>query len=543
LSGDPSPTAFSALGKAPPPLGPKRDAVALLCYGLLIVAWIVDLLTPQLFIAAILFNGPIALSSLALSRQLTTNLVIAAELGNAIAGYVNGLQAGNHWDTIAVGDRFLLAASFVLVGFLSIRTQEYAREAGASAGRMRQIEIEKALRGAAGRVRETLNVELVQRAILRESVALLGASQAMLIARETAFGPPLVLWYADGDADVSIARRALSTEIASLAARASENPEVFAVTGNDVLGRLTLDALGASEALVTPIATSGAVDYILIASVSAGKVFVSDARATLTSFSEQAAIALEQARLFAQLGERNEEIAHQKDELADRSDVIRDIVYALAHDLRTPLAAAHVTMNQALSGAYGELPERYRGILGTTLAANDDERRIVETLLLVARYEAGESSTVREAIPCGDLVTGVVEEFQPVSEIKGVELRADVRPHALVTLGDPHEIRRAIVNLVANALDATPRGGHVLARCSADERRLVIAVEDDGYGVAPERRRTLFERFGGGHFRGGTGLGLYIVRRIVEKHGGTVAYATREPQGSIFTMTLPTVQA
>jgi signal transduction histidine kinase len=516
--------------------------VALLCYGLLIVAWIVDLLTPQLFIAAILFNGPIALSSLALQRRLTTNLVIAAEVANAVAGYVNGVQAGSHWDTIAIGDRFLLAASFVLVGYLSIRTQEYAREAGASAGRMRQIEIEKALRGAAGRVRETLNVELVQRAILRESVTLLGASRATLIARETPFGPPLALTYAAGDADITIERRALSNEIASLVTRAGEESEVFAVTDNDVLGRLTLEALGASEALAASIGTSGGVQYILIASVAGGRAFVPDARATLTSFAEQAAIALEQARLFTQLGDRNDEIARQKDELADRSDVIRDIVYALAHDLRTPLAAAHVTMNQALTGAYGELPDRYRGILGTALAANDDERRIVETLLLVARYEAGESSSVREPVPCADLVTGVVDEFQPVSDIKGIELRAEVRPHLPVTLGDPHEIRRAVINLVANALDATPRGGHVAARCSAGPQGLTIAVEDDGYGVAPERRASLFERFGGGHFRGGTGLGLYIVRRIVEKHGGTVAYAPREPQGSVFTITLPTVR-
>lgn len=513
--------------------------MAPLCYGLLIVAWILDLVTPQLFIAAILFNGPIALSSLALRQSLTTNLVIAAEIANAVAGYVNGLASGNHWNTIAIGDRLLLAASFVLVGYLSIRAQEYAREAGASSGRMRQIEIEKALRGAAGRVRETLNVELVQRAILRESVELLGASKATLIAREAAFGPPLVLSYAVGEADVSIERRALSTEIASLVARAGETSEVFAVTGNDVLGRVTLEALGASEALATAIPTSGAADYVLIASVGGGATFVSDARPTLTSFAEQAAIALEQARLFTQLGERNDEIARQKDELADRSDVIRDIVYALAHDLRTPLAAAHVTMNQALSGAYGVLPERYRGILGTTLAANDDERRIVETLLLVARYEAGESSTVREPIPCADLVSGVIAEFQPVSELKGVELRAEVRPHSVVTLGDPHEIRRAVINLVANALDATPRGGHVVGRCSADQSGLEIAVEDDGYGVAPEHRASLFERFGGGHFRGGTGLGLYIVRRIVEKHGGSVAYAPREGRGSVFTMTLP----
>jgi signal transduction histidine kinase len=516
--------------------------VALLCYGLLVAAWILDLLTPQLFIAAILLNGPIALSSLALQSRLTTNLVIAAEIANVVAGYVNGIQAGHHWDGIAIGDRLLLAASFVLVGYLSIKTQEYAREAGVSAGRMRQVEIERALREATGRVRGTLNVELVRRAVTRESVALLGASKATLVVRETPFALPLLLTYRSGDGDISVERRALSTEMASLVTRAVEAEGVFPVTGADLLGRLTLEALGASEALVTPIATSDSVEHVLIESVSAGKSFVTDALTTLRTFAEQAAMALEQAHLFAQLGERNEEIARQKNELSDRSDVIRDIVYALAHDLRTPLAAAHVTMNQALSGAYGELPESYRGILRTALAANDDQRRIVETLLLVARYEAGEASTLREPVNCQELVARVVAELRPVAEIKGIALHEDLPPNPLPARGDPHELRRAIANLLANAIDATPRGGHVAVRAYRSGEAIGIGVEDDGFGVPEQRREGLFERFGGGQPGSGTGLGLYIVRRIAEKHGGTVAYSPRKPRGSAFTMTLPMVQ-
>jgi hypothetical protein len=109
--------------------------MAMLCYGLLAAAWIVDLFTPQLFVAAILYNGPIALSSLALSSRLTMRLVLASEAANAVAGYVNGAQAGYNWNGIAVGDRLLAAASFVLVGYLSVKTQEYASEAGASLGR------------------------------------------------------------------------------------------------------------------------------------------------------------------------------------------------------------------------------------------------------------------------------------------------------------------------------------------------------------------------------------------------------------------------
>jgi signal transduction histidine kinase len=513
--------------------------VALLCYLLLVVAFIIDLLTPQLFIAAILLNGPIALSSLALRSRLTTSLIVAAEIANVVAGFVNGVTAGYHWDGIAVGDRLLLAASFVLVGYLSIKTQEYAREAGVSAGQMRQVEIEKTLRETTGRVRETLNVELVQRAITRESATLVDASKAIFVVRETAFGPPLVFSYSAGDPDILVERHPLSMEIASLVARAADSHDVFRVTAHDALGRLTLDALGAHEALVASIAHNGSAENVLIESATAEKPFVPDALDTLRAFSEQAAMALEQARLFAQLGERNEEIARQKDELADRSDVIRDIVYALAHDLRTPLSAAHVTMKQALSGAYGDLPERYRSILKTALAANDDERRIVETLLLVARYEAGEASTLREPVDAADLVCAIVTELAPVAEIKGVELETDLSSAPLSTLGDPHEIRRAIVNLLANAIDATPRGGHVIVRGYRSGKSIAIAVEDDGFGVPQERREGLFQRFGGGRPGSGTGLGLYIVRRIAEKHGGTVAYAPREPRGSAFTLTLP----
>ncbi|MBV9719923.1 MAG: HAMP domain-containing histidine kinase [Candidatus Eremiobacteraeota bacterium] len=513
--------------------------MALLCYALLVAAWVLDLVTPQLFIAAILFNGPIALSSLALKRRLTTNLIVVAEIANAVAGYVNGVQAGHRWDGVAVADRLLLAASFVLVGYLSVKTQEYAREAGVSTGRMRQVEIEKALREATSRVRGTLNVDLVRRAITRESVALVGASMATLVVREAPFGVPLLLTYREGQPDVAMERRALSTEMASLVTRAAEAGDVFRVNSGDLLGRATLEALGAREAIVTAIATAEQHGHVLIEAVSGEKSFVSDATVTLRAFAQQAAMALEQARLFTQLGERNDEIARQKDEFAERGDVIRDIVYALAHDLRTPLAAAHVTMNQAVRGAYGELPQSYRDILSTAIVANDDQRRIVETLLLVARYEAGEASMLREGVDCKELIARIVAELSPVAEMKGIVLREELPSQPLPAEGDPHELRRAIANLLANAIDATPRGGHVVARGSQSAEAITIGIEDDGYGIPEARRAGLFQRFGGGQPGSGTGLGLYIVRRIAEKHGGTVAYEPQTPRGSSFTMTLP----
>ncbi|MBV8116559.1 MAG: HAMP domain-containing histidine kinase, partial [Candidatus Eremiobacteraeota bacterium] len=349
----------------------------------------------------------------------------------------------------------------------------------------------------------------------------------------------LVLSYTAGDADIAVERHALSTEIASLVARAADSPEVFRITANDALGRLTLDALGAREALVSSIAGSGRAENVLIESASVGRPFVADALETLRAFSVQAAMALEQARLFTQLGERNEEIAKQKDELADRSDVIRDIVYALAHDLRMPLVAADVTTKQALAGAYGDLPMRYTEVLRATLSANEEERRIVESLLLVARYEAGEESNLREPVALKSLVGGAVEELKPVAESNGVTLQSEVDSDALRTVGDPHEIRRAVLNLIANAITATPQGGTISIRGGTSKSNVTVSVEDDGYGVPEDLRPALFTRFGSARPGGGTGLGLYIVRRIAEKHNGAITYLPREPRGSIFTLILP----
>lgn len=509
--------------------------VTILCYVLIVVAWIVDLLTPQLFVAAILYNGPIALSGLALNTRLTTALVVLAQIANIVAGYVNGLQSHNYWDPIAIGDRILSAASFLLVGYLTARAQEYAREAGSATERARFATGEKALRKSLEAVRSSLNVDLVMRGIVREALTLANADEAMIVVRGSQLDLPDIYTIKRGSRDAALERRSLDPATTSQVQRATEEARRISREDDDPVANMLLDAHHA-QAMISVRITGG--DKTVVLFVFAEQ-FARGAARLLQAFADSAGVALDQAWLFMQLGYRNEEIAAQRDALEGRNQVIRDIVYALAHDLRTPLTAMNMTMQQALDGAYGELPETYKSVLRSSLSSNSDVRRLVETLLMVARFESGESSTLRERVDVGAEAQRVADELRSLAEAKSLTLECSC-PSASI-MADGSEIRRAISNLLANAIEATPSGGTVKLIVQPEDTRVNITVEDDGYGVPPEQRSQLFERFAsnGRAFGSGTGLGLYIVRLIAEKLGGKVSYQPRATRGSIFTISLP----
>jgi len=503
-------------------------SVKLWCCVLLAGAWVLDLLTPQLFIAAIFLNVPIALSSLALDVRFTRRLIVIALAACAAAAYVNA-STEHHWNMIAVADRVVAGFSFFLVGTLSIAAQQSARRAGELSERSEREAREGRVGQSLERIRESMSIALIEYAIAREACRSLGADVAWYFTQAAPLDPSTIYrCERGGEVEVSYARPA--PPIASLLQRVADAGQTAPVEAGDPFGRLVLDTLSVAHALAVPLAEHGALFGVLFIGMRSD-MFDANAEQSLRYYADRSAIASAQGKLF-------EELARRNSALAERNEVIRDIVYALSHDLRTPLEAANMTMRQALEGRYGELPRAYCEILERSVQSNDELRRLAETLLLVSRYESGDASHYREPVDLSALAREAAEELEALARDKAVIVRTEGDPATV--LADRSELRRAAVNLVANALAWTPSGGSIVIRTSVHGGRARIAVEDTGFGVPADLLGSLFQRIGGASRNGGgSGLGLYIVRRIAEGHGGNVAYEPRPGGGSVFTVELP----
>jgi signal transduction histidine kinase len=509
----------------------RSRAVAVAAFALLIVTFVADALTPQTLVIAILLDVPIVLAALTQSRRLTLSLVVAALAADVAAGSINAAHDSYRWDAISVGDRLLSMLSIVLVGYLSTAVQERAERVGRLAAQEARARREATLAAAADRMRASLSPDLVKRAIVREAPQALDANAAFWYPSGS---DGEILAARDGEHDVEVVDERPSSEIITLTHRVADDRAVTVVRGVDPVGRFVLERLKARSAIAMPLADRGTTFGVLIAASNA-ETPDENAVQSAHAFAALAVNALGQARLFAELAERNEA-------LTERQDVIRDLVYALSHDLRTPLAALALTLRQAADGAYGPLPNRYETVLRDSLVSIDDLRRLAETLLLVARFESGDRRTNVELMELGPVAREIGSELEAMAEARGVTLAVEANVEAPVRAARG-DLKRALANLVANALEHTPKDGSVTLHLSVTRDRVEAVVTDDGFGIDERSRAALFQRFStASRAGGGTGLGLYIVRRIAEESSGTVRYTPREPRGSVFTLALPKAQ-
>jgi len=233
---------------------------------------------------------------------------------------------------------------------------------------------------------------------------------------------------------------------------------------------------------------------------------------------------------------------------AETANRLKDeFLSTLSHELRTPLTAIIGWSKLLIDGDVD--PDKQPQALATIARNAKSQAQLIDDLLEVSRIITGKLRLEFNTCELRPVIEAVVESFRPTAEAKPVRLDLWLEPDVALIYGDVDRLRQVIWNLLSNAVKFTPKNGSVQVKLKRTESHVVIAVSDSGEGIKPGFLPHIFERFSqadGSTTRehGGLGLGLAIVRHLVELHGGTVrAESPGEGLGSTFIVSFPLIEA
>lgn len=252
-------------------------------------------------------------------------------------------------------------------------------------------------------------------------------------------------------------------------------------------------------------------------------------------------------------------IINEEGEIIGASSVARDItqkkqidkaktefVSLASHQLRTPLSAISWYAELLRGGEAGKMTKQQRDFVDEIFKGNQRMVRLVNELLNVSRIDFGNFTIEPVNIDVLTIAKSVIKELTPTIKKKRLNVVEEYKKERLMYLADPNIFRIVIQNLFSNAVKYTPHKGKIIVKIEEDEKlkKLVVKVSDTGFGIPKNQHKQLYTKlFRADNVRemdtAGTGLGLYILKAVVEESGGSVSFESVEGEGSIFTVLLP----
>ena len=263
----------------------------------------------------------------------------------------------------------------------------------------------------------------------------------------------------------------------------------------------------------------------------------------LVGMAGQAAVAIDNARLYAD-AKRVADVERAARAEIERVSMMKDEFLAtLSHELRTPLNAV-LGWAEVLMQREGADAESKRGLQAIARNAHA-QAQLIEDLLDMNRIVSGKIRLDIQRADLAPIIEAAVDSVRPSAETKSIRLRTVLDPLAGPVSGDPHRLQQVVWNLLSNALKFTPKTGRIDVLLQRINSHVEITVSDSGMGISPEFLPFIFDRFRQADSsttrrHGGLGLGLSIVKQLVELHGGSVrAESGGSDKGSSFVVSLP----
>jgi len=257
----------------------------------------------------------------------------------------------------------------------------------------------------------------------------------------------------------------------------------------------------------------------------------------VTTFADQAVIAIESVRLFEGIQEKS----HQ---LAEASQHKSQFLANMSHELRTPLNAILGYTELILDNAYGEPPEKMCTVLARVQSNGRHLLGLINDVLDLSKIEAGHLVLALSDYSFKNVVHTVFSAVEPLAIEKKLAFKVELRPDLPPGHGDERRLTQVLLNLVGNAIKFTD-AGEVAINAFSENGSFNVAVRDTGPGISATDQAKLFEEFQQADNsitkkKGGTGLGLAISKRIIEMHGGRIWVDSSPGKGSTFSFTVPT---
>ncbi len=293
---------------------------------------------------------------------------------------------------------------------------------------------------------------------------------------------------------------------------------------------------------------------LMLGDKESGEIFSQQDLGVLEIFMPQISLALQNAKSFEEISRFNitlkdeVESATKSLKKANRNlrhlDKLKDeFVYIATHELKNPVTAMRGYLSLINEGLYGEVPKKLKDPLTQLNASNQQLVTLVNDLLQIARSEAKSITIHTETVDVCSIIEAVLGSLKPLADQKQIKLIHHCLTKQLLVRADPDKLREIFNNLVSNAIKYSEKGTISLYHL-IEQGMVVTHVKDQGFGIADKDQKKLFSRF----YRveeqvakgiPGTGLGLFIVKQLIEKMGGRIWFTSKPGSGTTFSFSLP----